>query len=50
MILKQMFVKKNRTYQLLSLQSVLCKCPKILYIENSDKMAYANSAGPDQTA
>ena len=26
------------------------KCPEILYIKVSDKMAYANSADPDQTA
>ena len=26
------------------------KCPKILYTRISDKMAYANSADPDQTA
>ena len=26
------------------------KCPKILYIKVADKMAYANSASPDQTA
>ena len=26
------------------------KCPKILYTKESDKMAYANSADPDQTA
>ena len=26
------------------------KCPKISYTEVSDKMAYANSADPDQTA
>ena len=26
------------------------KCPKILYTEVSDKIAYANSADPDQTA
>ena len=26
------------------------KCPKISYIKVSDKMAYANSADPDQTA
>ena len=26
------------------------KCPKILYIKVVDKMAYANSADPDQTA
>ena len=26
------------------------KCPKILYSKVSDKMAYANSADPDQTA
>ena len=26
------------------------KCPKIMNIKMSDKMAYANSAGPDQTA
>ena len=26
------------------------KCPKILYTKVSDKMAYANSADPDQTA
>ena len=25
------------------------KCPKILYTRISDKMAYANSADPDQT-
>ena len=26
------------------------KCPKILYPQISDKMTYANSADPDQTA
>ena len=26
------------------------KCPKISYTKVSDKMAYANSADPDQTA
>ena len=26
------------------------KCPKILYTKESDKMAYVNSADPDQTA
>ena len=26
------------------------KCPKILYIKSSDKMAHANSVDPDQTA
>ena len=26
------------------------KCPKISYTKMSDKMAYANSADPDQTA
>ena len=26
------------------------KCPKILYTELSDKMAYANNVDPDQTA
>ena len=26
------------------------KCPKILYTKVSDKMAYANSLDPDQTA
>ena len=26
------------------------KCPKILYTKVADKMAYANSADPDQTA
>ena len=26
------------------------KCPKLLYIKSSDKMAYANSIDPDQTA
>ena len=26
------------------------KCPKILYIKVAKKMAYANSADPDQTA
>ena len=26
------------------------KCPKILYTKVSDKMEYANSADPDQTA
>ena len=26
------------------------KCPKIMYTEVSDKMAYTNSADPDQTA
>ena len=26
------------------------KCPKILYIKVSDRVAYANSADPDQTA
>ena len=26
------------------------KCPKIPYTKVSDKMAYANSADPDQTA
>ena len=26
------------------------KCPKIVYTKVSDKMAYANSADPDQTA
>ena len=26
------------------------KCPKILYTKSSDKMAYANSVDPDQTA
>ena len=26
------------------------KCPKILYSEVVDKMSYANSADPDQTA
>ena len=26
------------------------KCPKISYIKVSDKMAYENSADPDQTA
>ena len=26
------------------------KCPKILYNKMSDKMAYANSVDPDQTA
>ena len=25
------------------------KCPKILYTKGSDKMAYANSADPEQT-
>ena len=27
-----------------------CKCPKILYTKISDKMAYANTADPDQIA
>ena len=27
-----------------------CKCPKISYTKESDKMEYANSADPDQTA
>ena len=26
------------------------KCPKILYTKVADKIAYANSADPDQTA
>ena len=26
------------------------KCPKILYTKESDKLSYANSADPDQTA
>ena len=26
------------------------KCPKIWYTKHSDKMAYANSVDPDQTA
>ena len=29
---------------------IYCKCPKILYTKMADKMAYANSADPDQTA
>ena len=31
-------------------QSFYGKCPKILYTKSSDKMAYANSVDPDQTA
>ena len=32
-------------------QNVCCgKCPKISYTKVSDKMVYANSADPDQTA
>ena len=27
-----------------------CKCPKILYTKVIDKMVYANTADPDQTA
>ena len=27
-----------------------CKCPKISYIKVANKMAYANSTDPDQTA
>ena len=29
---------------------VLLNCPKISYIKVSDKIAYTNSADPDQTA
>ena len=29
---------------------IMVKCPKILYTKVSHKMAYANSADPDQTA
>ena len=34
----------------LQVKASYCKCPKTLYTKISDKMAYANNAGPDQTA
>ena len=32
------------------LESIYCKCPKISNTKASDKMTYANSVDPDQTA
>ena len=42
---------RNTLYILLALLNCIYnKCPKISYTLVSDKIAYANSAGPDQTA
>ena len=40
--------ENKQQWKFLSLQ--YGKCPKILYTKVSDKMAYVNSADPDQTA
>ena len=49
-----MFLWQNTKKKSIYLDSPLIlsygKCPKILYTKMSDKMAYANSADPDQTA
>ena len=41
----------NQLVMAIDISDVLyCKYPKILYTNVSDKMSYANSADPDQTA
>ena len=41
---------KSKQFDLASDKNMYGKCPKISYIKVSHKMAYANSADPDQTA
>ena len=45
-----MFWWKTYTVYLFSLKSTYSKCPKIPYAKVAGKIAYANSADPDQTA
>ena len=43
--------RRTENFSMISLRGTgLGKCPKILTTNVSDKMAYANSADPDQTA
>ena len=45
------FVKFYQLFNRISyVNCIWGKCPKILYTKEIDKMAYANSADPDQTA
>ena len=41
-------IKKYMRNWVFTENQVYCKCPKNLYTKVSDKMAYANSADPDQ--
>ena len=44
------FKQVKISVRLVTCNNIYSKCPKILYTQVSDKMAYANSTDPDQTA